>query len=132
MIKLIYMLCAENVIVDTDTNNVSIINVLEEMIPSGLPFVIPHLVLVIQLERDKDDLAEVSTTLKLAVNNEKIAEYPLQIDFLDKKRSRAIVRINNIVIQTNGILAWTLIYETQILSEYKIIVDPPPITSTTS
>lgn len=123
MIKSKIFLCAESVICDTGTNNISIFNVLQNISSSGFPVLIHKFTIFSVMERSKEDLEELSCELKIANNDEELLIKPLNVDFQNKKRIRTTVNIKGLTIPNSGVLDIILSYEGRVLGSYEISVD---------
>ena len=120
------MLCADRVIRDAETNSISVINILEEITPEGLPLFIPRVMIFALLHRNKEeDPSQIKCTLRIGIGDNKLLERELDIDFQDKGRNRTIINIGGLVISTNGILEASLFLEERLLNQFSFIVNAP-------
>lgn len=126
MITSSLMLCADRVIRDAETNNISVIGILEGITPEGLPLFVPRLMIFALLNRDKEeDPSQIKCTIRIGIGDSKILEHELDIDFQDKARNRTIVNIGGLVISTNGMLEVSLLLGKQLLNKFNFIVNEP-------
>ena len=120
------MLCADRVIRDAATNSISVINILEEITPEGLPLFIPRVMIFALLHRDKEeDPSQIKCTLRIGIGDNKLLERELDIDFQDKGRNRMIINIGGLVISTSGMLEISLFLEERLLNQFKFMVNVP-------
>ncbi len=103
MIRSKYALVAETAIRDAETNNVSVIALLEQMQPAGFPFVLPMLTLVWALERDPEDPPTVSAEFLFFLNEVQIHSFRMDLDFQNSMRARALLRIGGLVLAGPGL-----------------------------
>jgi hypothetical protein len=126
MITSSLMLCADRVIRDAETNNISAIGILEEITPEGLPLFIPRVMIFALLHRDKEeDPSQIECTLRIIIGDNKLLERKLVVDFKDTGRNRTIINVGGLVISTNGMLEVSLFLEERLLNQFKFIVNPP-------
>ena len=119
------MLCADGVIRDAETNNISVFTIFENITPEGLPLLIPRFMILAFLQRDDSDPSEIKCTLRITLNEEKILEQALDINFQGKKRNRTIINIGGLPIAKQGTLNTSLWLDNEILNQYKIEVAEP-------
>ena len=126
MITSSLILCADRVIRDAETNNISIINILEEMTPEGLPLFIARVMIFALLHRDKEkDPSQIKCTLRIGIGDNRLLERELNVDFRDKGRNRTIINIGGLVISTSGILEASLFLEERLLNQFRFLVHAP-------
>jgi hypothetical protein len=120
------MLCADRVIRDTETHNISVINIFEEMTPEGLPLLVPRITVFALLHRNKDeDPSQIKCRFRIEVGNNKLGEHEMSIDFQDKTRNRAVLTINGLLIPTSGVLLVSLLLEERLLNQCSFAVNTP-------
>ncbi|MEW6379010.1 MAG: hypothetical protein AB1611_05320 [bacterium] len=122
--KCIISFCAEAVIIDSRTNNVSAFNLLEELHSPSFPVFIPRILFFALLERDDSDLNRYDLTLKVNNNEQLLLEVPTSADFQDpnKTRNRLIIEIGGLAIPSAGELGFTLIHAEQTVCSYSVKV----------
>ena len=120
------MLCADRVIRDAETNSISVINILEEITPEGLPLIIPRVTIFALLHRNKEeDPSLIKCTFRIGVGDNTLLEGELNVDFQDKERNRTIINIGGLVISTSGMLEVSLFLEERLLSQFKFMINLP-------
>lgn len=79
--------------------------------------------------RESDDPAKIEITLHLRMHNEDTGQ-PLQvkIDFQDKLKNRAIVKIEGLFLSNSGPFSVNAYYGNKKLSSYEMDVAPAPPT----
>lgn len=125
MISSSLMLCAEGVIRDAETNNISVFKIFENITPEALPLLIPRFMVLAFLQRDDSDPLKIKCTLRITLNEEKILEQALNINFQGKKRNRTIINIGGLPILKQGILGTSLWLDDDMLNQYKVVVQEP-------
>lgn len=125
MIRSSLMLCANGVIRDAETNNISVFTIFENITPEGLPLLIPRFTVLAFLERDDSDPSEIKCSLLITLNEETILKQALDINFQDKKRNRTIVNISGLPIAKQGTLETSLWFNDNMLNRYKVDIKEP-------
>ena len=125
MIRSILMLCADGIIRDAETNLISVFKIYENIVPEGLPLFIPRFMILAFLQRDDSDPSEIKCTLRITLNEEKILEQALNINFKGKARNRTIINVGGLPIPKQGMLETSLWLNDDMLNQYKIMVQEP-------
>lgn len=101
MISSKLFLVADRVIKDSETNNLSIINILDDITAEAYPLIIHKLTIVsfVTKEREED---KVSLGFKILNNDTKIIEHQIKVDFRGKNKTRAIIQLGVLPIQEAG------------------------------
>jgi hypothetical protein len=128
MIKPKIIIVADTILHDKITNKISIINIHENFKPTGYPLLIPRFSVFALLERDLEDLSNPEASLIIKLDDEKIFDKPVEVNFGDFLLTRAIIRFQGFVITKPGILTLTLKVATETINSYPILVEPgnPP------
>lgn len=115
---------AEEVIIDENSKNTSLINLIEQINLSRIPSIINKLTILHQLVRSPG-VTENKFELSLSIrNNEKqILNGNLHVDFLDKKKFRSITNLVGLVIFEIGELIVELKYKNSIIHQIKIQIE---------
>ena len=120
------MVCADRVIRDAQTNNISVINIIEGITPEGLPLFIQRFMIFAFLERNiKEDPSQIKCKVRIKISGNKLLENVIVVDFKDKERNRLIYEIGGLVIPTNGTFEASLLLGRRVLNKYELIVQPP-------
>lgn len=131
MIKSLYSICAQRVIIDSVTNQASIIDILETVSSQGFPVNIQKVSCCFYLQRDKSDPSNINLKLSISLNDEVFFQGPASADFKSGLFNRSIINFENLIVQSDGILKFSLTYnDAEIGScfcEVKKISVPPPI-----
>jgi hypothetical protein len=111
MTKLNFSILSEDVLIDQATNNVSILNQIEQLNAPSLPVAVQKMVILAAFERDGND---ESIDVKISVvlpsgKSTQIAELPVK--FQGKKRARLLARLNGFPIQEFGTHCFVLMWE---------------------
>lgn len=123
MIEAKLTLCAENIIRDAATNNISFINLIENINSPGFPLFIQKFMVFNLIERTGKDSEQIDCELKIAINDKDLIKQPLSLNFQDKMKIRSIVDIDGLTIPNPGILRVILSYKEKSLGAYEISVN---------
>lgn len=118
------LVCAESSSLDQATNNLSILNVVEGLNAPIFPVALPLTVVAI-LRRKKNESATQTLRLRILLDGQQqpLFDAPLPIDFQGKLKSRAIGRIQTLVIPEPGSMRVTILRKKEILGEWQIDVN---------
>jgi hypothetical protein len=110
--KIIRSLFCENVINDSETKNVIIYNLFEEISSAGFPILIQKLAFYIFCENESPDTLIHDIDIKIFINQQNIFSNRLKIIFQgNQNKSRAVARFNGVVIPIPGIFYIRLYYQ---------------------
>jgi hypothetical protein len=125
MIRNKLLICSEVVIKEAETNNISIINLFDQIAPAGFPFFFTKLAILHVYEREEGDPEEISINLKFELGAETIFSTDLNSNFQGKKQARNIVVLNGIVLKQPGVLKVTATPLNSDPISYEININPP-------
>src|SRR5262245_28644656 len=94
--------CAHSVVLDNRTNLVSIIEIYEDVTPSGYPVDLREIAVLFLVEREPSDEAKLNCSFKVKHRESEIHSFPVDIDFQDKQRSRLVVNLHGLVVTAPG------------------------------
>jgi hypothetical protein len=97
-------LCAESVLLDQQTNNVSLINVVEEITPDEFPVVMPRVSWLFIFERDPSDDPQPPVAFVVRLGGRELLRVPVEVNFEDKMRNRAMLAMSGLPIASEGVL----------------------------
>ena len=117
---------ATAVIRDNQTNRISAFNILEGLIPLGLPLFLPELSCVTLWEREVGDAQVIRGTFTVNLDNDNLTTTQMHVDFSEVMRSRSIVNISGLVIPRSGVLRFRFVLETGATAEYSAEIEAPP------
>lgn len=113
MIRCRLAVCAESVVRDASTNNVSALNILEMVSAHKFPILVPKLFALFMLVREQGDSETPTCSMSVSVSGEQLNAFPINVNFQGKLRNRVIAEINGLVIPKPGILRVSIIIENQ-------------------
>ena len=123
MISSILMLCAEGVVRDAETNNVSVFNILEQISSQTFPMLVQKVAVLNILSKDNEDKDEFELFLRFVCNQDELMKKPFRVMFGNKQRTRSVFQINGLVIPEPGKFEFQLLdKEDNVISRYDIHV----------
>jgi len=117
-----FFLCAESAVVDSTSNKMTILNVVEELSAVGFPAVMPLLTMVTLLSRKKAEADKPHMNIICTQNNKPIFNVPIEPEFQSKLRTRTIVGVQGVVLPGPGTLTVTLIHKKKSIAAWPIEV----------
>jgi hypothetical protein len=99
--------CAQSVVVDVRSNNVSVFNILEDVAAPAFPILLKQSALLFMLDRAEGDAAQHDVTIRISSGGQDNT-LPMQVDFGEKSRTRAIAIVDGIPVHAPGQLTFTL------------------------
>lgn len=106
--KLMFMACAQSSAVDSQTGQLSLFHLLEQMqvtaFPTSLSFV-----LVGMFAKEAADSDDQSVRLKVALDDTALPESSVAFSFAGKLRNRVLITINRLGIPGPGILSFSFL-----------------------
>ena len=112
-------------ILDKLTNNLSLINIIDEVQTSVIPGVISELFVVGTFERAQNEPQTPAGTVKIKHNDVEVAAVPFNVDFQGQMRSRSIVSLSGVPINV-GKLSFTMCVDAVEYSTWNIDVTAVP------
>jgi hypothetical protein len=106
MIRARFILVAETVIRDTETDQVSIISLFEGVSAERFPLFIPKLTVLVMLERDASDPPDGASRLTVSLGSRALASGEIQLDFGAKLRNRVIINFSGLLIPEPGAVSF--------------------------
>lgn len=120
MIRSQLCLVAESVIRDADTNNVSVINILEGITAEGFPVLVQRLAFFALLERDASDTEQTSGQFTTTFNGKTLQEVKIDLNFQGKLKNRVTVNVRGLIIPEPGIITFSLTLSTGATASYAV------------
>jgi hypothetical protein len=120
MIQARLALCAETIVRDAENNNISAINIYEELNIAEFPAAISKLSILFMIERTMEDPGQIDAVVVLTLDNEEIGRATMHGDFEGKPRTRLIVVAQNMPIARAGLLTASAIVNNETLSSWSI------------
>jgi hypothetical protein len=106
--KALAVLCAESVVTDASSNQISIFNVIETIQAQQVPFVIPKVALLTILERTNEETEQTPVTIVVLCNDAHIFTHVINVHFQGKFRTRLVGNIGGLVVPAPGPLKFSV------------------------
>lgn len=111
--KAVYAVCCETVLQDLRTNNLSLINLLDEVLAVAFPVLVQKVSFVGLLEKDDDEPSIAQCRLVGKLNGNIVFNFEISVDFQGRSRSRAVGEFQGIFIQAPGVLEMSFYHQDQ-------------------
>jgi len=98
----LYTIACVRMIVDASSNNISCIEVLEQLSVASFPNVFPEVAIVWCISREANEPEAVPARFHIHLNEAQLYEAPVEVAFQGTLRTRAIVRLTGLVITNPG------------------------------
>lgn len=121
--KLKTLLCAEHIIIDSQSGMLSCIGVMDSIVAPQFPVLIPRMAVMAILEKEDGDLDETTGNLTIAIGEHQLAQGPLLIGFQGMEGTRSIVSMGGVVIPQPGSLRAVLTHDEQEIGEWTVRVE---------
>lgn len=120
MIVTKYLLIADRVVIDAQSNQVFILGVLEEAQSASFPLLIPRISAVWALDRDANDPETPAGQMTISLGGVVLHTIDVNIDFQGKLRQRSLVTIGGLVLPNPGELEFVFSLAGQALARYSM------------
>ena len=117
------ILCADHVIVDEQTKNISAVNILEEISAIKFPFAYPKISAINWIKREADDPRKTDIKLIIKNNDNLIFDADYSIDFGESMMNRFIYNLVGIKIKLAGTLNFNYEHDGNPLGFYEIKIN---------
>ena len=123
MLKLKSLIVAEKVIIEKDTNKVTIVDVIENLKSPSYPLFFPNFSCLLYFENDKDNADQNKYKFTLKNNDKLLIDTDVNIDFQGKLTTRSLVNINGLAIPAPGVVTIEISSEGQHIDSYSFNFD---------
>jgi len=104
MLNVYFAIAANRVIVDSITNQVSIIDLFEQLKASALPVLVPRLTLLYYVSREKDDPDTKDLSVVCKLNETEIFKVAVKVDFKGEDSTRVVLGVDGLTLTEQGLL----------------------------
>jgi hypothetical protein len=118
----VFMFCAEGVVIDHRTNNVSAYSILEDVSSVGFPFLMGRFYAICMINREASDDVRTEANFEIKLENNVIFTVNTEIDFQDKPKTRTILEVQGLVIPGPGLLKVSLLRTGAAISSYEFLI----------
>jgi hypothetical protein len=109
--RAVYAVCCETVLQDLRSNNISLINLLDEVLAVAFPVLIQKITFVALLERAENEPSIAHCRLVGKLNGNIAFNFEISVDFQGRFRSRAVGEFQGIFIQAPGNLTMSFYHQ---------------------
>lgn len=115
------LICAQNIIVDHQSDRVSLINIVERISSPNFPIVAPLMVYVILKQESQEQANEPLVFLKIDIGETELAKSAFDVVFTDGF-SKTVLNIEGLIIPNAGALTFSVWDNEKQLKSYEAIV----------
>ena len=124
MITCQYMLCADAIVSDKESNKVSVFNIFDDISAESFPAIHQKLVILCRLDREESDPKKIKVKLNAKLDEKIIIDQEVEIDFLDSLSNNLIITITPLVIEKPGKIKFQIYYNSTFLNENSVRIVP--------
>jgi len=117
------MACAEGVVIDRRSNNVSIFNIINEFHSPIFPAAVSQITTLVVLTRDPED-SDPECELRVALDGKVLFKTPAKAAFGETTRNRMVFDTSMLPVPEPGDLCFSFFVEKRKRSEWHIAVSP--------
>ena len=104
MLNVYFAIAANRVIVDSITNQVSIIDLFEQLKASAFPVLVPRLTLLYYVSREKEDPDTKDLSVVCKLNETEIFQVAVKVDFKGEDSTRVVLGVDGLTLTEQGLL----------------------------
>jgi hypothetical protein len=117
-----FFLCAESAVIDSASNKITILNVIEELSAASFPGVLPLLTIVALFVRKKSEADKPAMKIVGSQNNKELFDIPISPPFQGKLRTRLVIGLQGIVLPGPGNITVSLNHKNKTIASWPIDV----------
>jgi hypothetical protein len=117
-VKIVFLTVAESVLIDSLTNRMSIINLLEQVHFEQFPSSFQDISFLAYFEREDGDKEHNNYKLKIELNGKSHTELGFESSFAGELRSRTVVKLAGMPITEPGKLSFSVMFEDRQIGMY--------------
>jgi hypothetical protein len=121
----LYTIACVRAIIDSTSNNLSCIEILEELSVASFPNVFPEVAVIWCIARAANEPEQLSSVFHILLNDAQLYEAPVEVAFKGSLRTRAIVRLAGLVITNPGRLRFEF-RSAQAAGSWRFEINGPP------
>lgn len=104
MLNVYFAVAANRVIVDSISNQVSIIDLFEQLKAPSFPVMVPKLTFLFYVSREKTDPSSQDVMLVCELNDQSIFEVAVHLDFKNEDTTRIVMGVDGLTLPQAGML----------------------------
>jgi hypothetical protein len=126
MLNVYFAVAANRVIVDSVTNQVSIIDLYEQLRATSFPVLVPRLTLLFYVSRQPTDPETQNLKLVCELASEVIFELNVYLDFKGEDSTRIVLGVDGLSLNAPGLLQAKLMNQSQELGVLDLAISHAP------
>ena len=126
MLNVYFAIAANRVIVDSVTNQVSIIDLFENLKSSAFPVLVPKLTLLFYVSREDGDPETKDLAVVCKLNDAEIFKVEVKVDFKGEDSTRVVLGVDGLTLTEKGVLQASLMDLDKSLGELDLAIDHHP------
>jgi len=123
MLNVYFAIAANRVIVDSITNQVSIIDLFEQLKSSAFPVLVPRLTLLYYVSREQDDPDTKDLSVVCKLNETEIFKVAVKVDFKGEDSTRVVLGVDGLTLTEQGLLQAFLMDQDKLLGVLDLAVE---------
>lgn len=108
MITPVLCLVAENVVRDAESNTMSVINIVEEVVATGVPTLMPKIAFLAIWEREPEDPITHTADFQIKMGEQFLLQQEVTINFGRGVRTRNVINIIPLLVPALGEIEFTM------------------------
>ena len=129
MLNVYFAVAANRVIVDSVTNQVSIIDLFEQLRATAFPVLVPRMTLLFYVSREHADPEVQDLNLVCELADQIIFEVKVHLDFKGEDSTRIVLGIDGLTLHAPGLLQAKLMNDKQELGVLDLAIAQAPAVS---
>ena len=126
MLNVYFAVAANRVIVDSVTNQVSIIDLYEQLRATTFPVLVPRMTLLFYVSRDANDPEQQDLNLVCELADKVIFEIKVHLDFKGEDSTRIVLGVDGMTLHAPGLLQAKLLDHSQELGVLDLAITQAP------
>jgi hypothetical protein len=126
MLNVYFAVAANRVIVDSVTNQVSIIDLFEHLKSTNFPVLVPKLTFLFYVSREKNDPATHELFLVCELGDQSIFEVSVRLEFKDEDTTRLVLGVDGLTLPSAGVLKAKLMDKNVELGALDLAIEQMP------
>ena len=127
MLNVYFAVAANRVIVDSVTNQVSIIDLYEQLRATSFPVLVPRMTLLFYVSRQSTDPETQELNLVCELADKVIFEVKVQLDFKGEDSTRIVLGVDGLTLHAPGLLQAKLMNDQQELGVLDLSIAKAPV-----
>lgn len=132
--KAIACICCESIIRDAETNAISLINVIDEIVSQGAPIFLPRFAIFLLSEKEESDTGSNALQMTISVDAIELMRVDLAVNFETEqtgRRNRTNIRVGGLLVPNGGDLSIRFLASGKIYAEQTLPVRVIPMAQIT-